>query len=356
MLNKNDKCEFIMNSNTDVNMSNWQVTHTLDTLTMVNNKFDILNMINKYLQRGIKKKNIFVTDKSFLINTNYKTYFTNDYELGSFNRSIHKMANLGRIISLEFNEELIQVNQLFKLYKQYSSIINTCVSTRLNTDSLEESYIILHQSNLETAMEELSVKAKRQLFNTLSLRIKPSDMEYSRAVEKMDRIKNNILNEFNRKVMSRNDTYEDFQTSFSRNDRPVVGIYDEEEHSFIIINANQMYQYGEEAENQLKLKSISKNSPVELIFIVTGTLLCFLGYLIKRDYEVNNKDVENEMLDYPQTDDEAVNNIIGNEDGNIINFQDVKIDNSVKKLAKINLEKLQDVVNKKKVDVKLDPK
>ena len=34
-----EKYEVVLKSATDINMSNWQITKTLDTMTMVNNKF-----------------------------------------------------------------------------------------------------------------------------------------------------------------------------------------------------------------------------------------------------------------------------------------------------------------------------
>ena len=73
MITKKDECIVDIRNNATVNMSNWQITHTLDTLTTVNNKFDILDKMNQIINQGIDKKNIFVTDKSFLISTNYKT-------------------------------------------------------------------------------------------------------------------------------------------------------------------------------------------------------------------------------------------------------------------------------------------
>ena len=75
MFGKEEKYEVHIKSMTDVNMSNWQITNMLDTLTMVNNKFDVLSNIVELLNAGVSKQNIFVTNKSFLFSTNYKTYF-----------------------------------------------------------------------------------------------------------------------------------------------------------------------------------------------------------------------------------------------------------------------------------------
>lgn len=51
-----EKYEVILESVTDINMSNWQITKTLNTMTMVNNKFVILSIINNLINEGVDKK------------------------------------------------------------------------------------------------------------------------------------------------------------------------------------------------------------------------------------------------------------------------------------------------------------
>ena len=63
MYSSSEKYEVIIKSVEDINMSNWQITKTLDTMTMVNNKFVILSTINNLINNGVDKKDIFVTDK-----------------------------------------------------------------------------------------------------------------------------------------------------------------------------------------------------------------------------------------------------------------------------------------------------
>ena len=118
MYSSGEKYEVVLKSVTDINMSNWQITKTLDTMTMVNNKFVILSIINNLINEGIDKKDIFVTDKSFLISTNYKTYFENGNEFWGKQKDIVKMYSLGRLISMEPNEDIFKMNCLFEFYKK----------------------------------------------------------------------------------------------------------------------------------------------------------------------------------------------------------------------------------------------
>lgn len=46
MITKKDECIVDIRNKASVNVSNWQITHTVDTLTTVNNKFAVLDKIN----------------------------------------------------------------------------------------------------------------------------------------------------------------------------------------------------------------------------------------------------------------------------------------------------------------------
>ena len=136
MISKKDECIVYIRNNASVNMSNWQITHTVDTLTMVNNKFDVLDKINMLINQGIDKQNIFVTDKSFLISTNYKTYFANGSFISNAGADIVKAANIGRIITMEYNSEISNINSLFEYYKKISSLVSRNYRCRLKSSFL----------------------------------------------------------------------------------------------------------------------------------------------------------------------------------------------------------------------------
>jgi hypothetical protein len=40
----------------NINMSNWQITHVVNSFTVANNKFDVLNKMNKLISDGMDKK------------------------------------------------------------------------------------------------------------------------------------------------------------------------------------------------------------------------------------------------------------------------------------------------------------
>lgn len=173
MITKNDECVVDIRNNAKVNMSNWQIAHTLDTLTMVNNKFDVLDKINVLINRGINKSNIFITDKSFLISTNYKTYFDNGYVINNEGTAIIKASNIGKIITMEYNPEISKINVLFEYYKKISSLIAKNHRCRLRSYFLSYAYDALENGDIGGACEVLKNGAIKQVEEIYEKYIRP---------------------------------------------------------------------------------------------------------------------------------------------------------------------------------------
>jgi hypothetical protein len=337
-------------------MSNWQITYTIDTLTTVNNKFDVLNKVNDLINQGISKKNIFVTDKSFLISTNYKTYFEKGDILDNTSSMITKVASIGRIITMEYNEDVVKINSLIEYYKKLNSIMNESLRCRLRGKYLSESYSLLFRNSLAEAYESLTKGAQQQITDIFEKYLSPDYKKMNRLLEKIEHEKDKQYSknkiQFERIAL---DSAKKFEHTFNRFDRPVLGIYDDLKHTFKIINTDQMYKNGEESDKQIKLKSMSKNSPVIITLIVTGTMLSFIGYLIFRDHKVNNETVDNEMLDIPQDSKEVINNIFCSSNGAIVNLDsnNKKLDPQLISIIEKNFNKLENITNNRKVTLEI---
>lgn len=124
---------------------------------------------------------------------------------------------------------------------------------------------------------------------------------------------------------------------------------------FEIINADQMYKNGEESAKRIKLRSISKNSPVLITLAVTGVMLVTMAYLTYREHTVDAQDIVDNMADIPQTNTEAIHNILSNEDGNMFSTEKMQenVDSFVESLAVKNMEKLERVTDKTRVHVEV---
>lgn len=356
LLNK-DIAELRIRSVETNDMSNWMITHTIDTLTTVNNKFDVLKKVNDLINKGIDKKNIFITDRSFLISTNYKTYFEKGNVLGNTANTIVKVANIGRIITMEYNEEIININCLLAYYKKITSILNRNLNCRLRGQYLEKSYNELFTSNLERALRILAVGAKQQVVDIYARYLNPDNNKMDKLIQEIYFEMDKSLGKGHANFQSlANNSVKKFAQNFKRFDRPILGIYHNTGHVFEIINADQMYKNGEESKNRIQLKSLSKNSPVLIALLVTGTMLGFLVYLAYRDHRVKNSDIEDNMLDIPQNTREVIENVLTNAAGEITYVEDGKkneLDPQVSFLAENNFNKLEIVINKKKVNLEI---
>lgn len=356
MYSNNDKYEIILRSASDVNMSNWQITKTLDTMTMVNNKFSILSTINKMISEGIDKKDIFVTDKSFLISTNYKTYFNKGNIFKGDEYGVIKMYSLGRLISMEPNEDIFKINCLFEMYKKLNSITNKHLKCRIRNIYLSKAFSTLFSENLDAAYEVLTEGTKNQINNIFERHLSPDYTRLRKIINEVEK-KAKVCGNQNKIKYEKKmyNTKKTFEYTFNRFDRPVVGIYNRDNHSIEIINSDQMYKNGEESEKQIKLNRITKNSPVLIALLVTGPMVGFLGYLLYRDHKVNTQLEAENMLDIPKSNEEAIGNILSPNNNGLIDIgQEKAVDSHVIELAKNNLNKLEMVTNKKNVHMEMN--
>lgn len=356
MITKKDECIVDIRNNASVNMSNWQITHTVDTLTTVNNKFAVLDKINTLINQGIDRSNIFVTDKSFLISTNYKTYFENGNIINNDGPAIVKAANIGRIITMDYNAEISKINALFEYYKKVSSLVAKNHRRRLRSYFLSEAYEALSYCDINEACEILRDGAIEQVTDIYDRYLVPD-------YKKRDALIQKIVGTYEKelpKIVKKNEENamkcrKKFEYCFERFDRPIVGIYYPDHRIFEIINSDQMYKNGEESANRIKLRSISKNSPVLITLAVTGVMLATIVYLAYREHTVDAQDMVDNMADIPQTNSEAIRNIFSSESGSMVSIEGERrtVDPFIENLAVKNMVKLERVTDKSRVRVEV---
>ncbi|EOT23390.1 hypothetical protein C805_03051 [Eubacterium sp. 14-2] len=352
----NDKTyEVILTSVADISMSNWQITKTVDMMTMVNNKFAILSKINKLLENGVNKKDIFVADRSFLISTSYRTYFEKGDTFFGSPQDVLKMCSLGRFYTMEPNEDICKINCLFGLHKKLNSILNNNLKCRIRSAYLAESFSVLFQKSLDQACEVLLDGVLEQVWEKFERGSFVEMEKWNKMIRELDKQKENALKrdrERFEKIMEESKIV--FASTYNRLERPVVGVYHQDVPSIEIINADQMFKNGEESETQIKLRRITKNSPVVIALLVTGPMAGFLGYLCYRDHKVNTQKASQNILDIPKDSNTAINNILGTDNGRLINTGNVNnIDSQVKEMAQHNLFRLENVTNRRVMEMEM---
>lgn len=344
----------IIRNTNDINMSNWQITHTVNTLTTVNNKFDILKRLNTYINLGIERKNIFIIDKSYLFTINYSTYFggQNINQGQAQNVDIEKIYNMGKLVSMECNEDIKNINILFEVNKKIGSILNRHFRCRLSKSYLNNAYKMLFEEGVSQAIDILYEGATEQISEIFARRIEPDYANMQIIIQECNDVKKD-KRIFSKYYQEKSEYEHKFEYYFNSCARPIIGIYDDELHSFLIINADHIYQSGEEAESQIKLNSITKNSPVLLAFTVVGVMGSVMGYLAYRNHKVNTVVDNSDIFDVPSDRKEALKNIIKSEDNNMLNddTNNTKVDNKILGLAVYTYGKLEGVTDNKRVKI-----
>lgn len=117
--------EVTIQSLENYNMSNWEATHTFDTLNTGNNKVNILKYISEYLNTGGEENSIFIFSSSFKISSNYSRYFNNG-NLLSLNSldDLQNITYMGKIIPYKYNEDLANIQHLLDEYKSLNYMLD----------------------------------------------------------------------------------------------------------------------------------------------------------------------------------------------------------------------------------------
>lgn len=301
--------KLIIQSNTNANMSNWQIAHMMNVLTTANNKFDVLNKMNSYILNGIDKSNIFIMDRSYSFYSGYATYFgenqINNDGMGQVD--IVKLGNMGFLVPLYECQRIEEINQLLLIYKAIVSFFRKRYHCKFRDNALKESYIRLQIHGINDAIDILISIAKQQIADIYERRLSPQDSDLQNDIRDCE----TLLNKKMRRMGS-------FYYYFKTNARPIIGFLEESSGYFSIINADQLYKNGEEAKNQIKLNEITKNSPVMMSFLLAGAMASVMMYLTSREMSIDKRYIESE--------DEAIRNIVGTvseKDNSIICDQDV---------------------------------
>lgn len=302
-----------INSLENVNMSNWEITHTLDSLNSSNNKLNILEEISIYLNNGGKQENIFILDQSFNIKTNYKEYFKNGSRLSINDEAdLKKMIFMGNIVPFYFNDKLCKLQFIMDTYRKLNLELNRMVRNKLPNGILEMSVNNLCDSEIEKSIENLYIKSK-EVIDSICTNSKIYDQEkYQEFIKRLDKIYSSQQNSYDEyMIKSRDCVNSSFKDIFKTRSRPIVGIYHEETNQFEIVNYYQMYMKGELSKKDLRLNMITKNSPVMILVAAVGLMASTMIYLAIREHNVSDEnEYDVEELNIPETEYDLVTTLL----------------------------------------------
>lgn len=83
------------------------------------------------------------------------------------------MYSLGRLISMEPNEDIYRINCLFEFYKKLNSITNKYMKCRIRSIYLSDSFSVLFNGSVEQSYEILLDGVKEQVYDVFERHIFP---------------------------------------------------------------------------------------------------------------------------------------------------------------------------------------
>lgn len=326
--------QFKIESTTIYNMSNWEATHTYDTLNSANNKNNILKQLATYLNDNHPKNCIFIFSSSFKMTNNYTNYFNNGNILSlNILDDLQNIMYLGKIIPFEYNEELSNIQYVLDSYKSLNSIVENYKNTRnriikyVSIDLI--SYInLISEKCIPEILEDMFLNFKNSLAQSSKYTALGEKTIYDEAQKKLFKKYNILLSRYNNYISSCNSNSNSrFLSIFSSFSRPIIGIYNSSNKTIQIVNSDQMYQKGEHCQDELGLVSITRNSPIKITVNTVGIMYDIFENIIATYYSQNG--VQAPL----KNDNELISDIFNSTDSDI------------NTLAKKVLEKIKNVTN-----------
>lgn len=251
----------------------WEITNFVSRVSTYMYKIEILNTIALAINQGVERKNIFVLDKAYKLNGNYKNFSSIDLNT----RDINKVYAIGKPQSMEPNKDLIEIKYLFEILNKVNKVLYQFGNKRINKLDRLDAYKIMKQEGFLQALTFISEKAKDKIDDEDFLRASKkvdsecaktlkiyqkylSDMAYFEMLEvKLE--KKNVEDFTEAEQEIEKNYYKNFYEYLFRLPRPVVGIYYKKKNIFVILCSDH-FDSNINKNTKIDLKNITQNSPI----------------------------------------------------------------------------------------------
>ena len=297
---------FLRNSIERINP--WEITNFVSRISTYMYKIEVLNTIALAINCGVEKKNIFVLDKAYKLNGNYRYFST--VHLNSM--EINSIYSIGKPIGMEPNDELMEMKYLFEILYKVNQVLYQFGRKRINKLDRVEAYCEMTENGFLSAVEfvinkakkkiddEDRIKAERKLVSESEKIVKKYTgfLMNKRYFDKVDaKLNGNDIEEISdmeRKIEK--EYYKKFYEYIFVLPRPVVGIYEPEGRKIIILCADH-FDSSINKNTKIDLKSITQNSPI-LGEIEAGLeILALKKDEERKELEIQKLEKENMILD-----------------------------------------------------------
>lgn len=279
----------------DTLYTNWQISKLSNDFSEFYYKSVLLHDISVHLNQGVRKNDVIIFNSSIKINNQYTKYRIPELDL-NIPTDVVKYYHLGSPISLFPNKQVLVLHEFFEAYRVYFSIISKYkLNLGSKRDDLSELFDIsrefsdvLNFTFVEFFSEkiadnnELESDNKRKCLQEIHSKFKIRDNELIES-----------LNNFDEKQSSKQ-----FDYIFKRFERPIIGIRMEDDKIKLLGNeffVQSKFTYSN--DRFLETKSISQNSPLEMILAMSPIVIPSLWLILREIREVKNIQNQNGQLD-----------------------------------------------------------
>lgn len=293
--------------NSDERLNPWEITNFISRVSTYMYKIEILNTIALAINQGIEKKNIFVLDRAYKLNGKYENF--SEIYLNTI--AINSVYAIGKPISMEPNQDLVEIKYLFEILYKLNKILYQYSKKRITKQDRVEAYETLSKRGFSNAIEFICEKARNKVENeewtAIGARIEKecskvlmsyrdffSEKEYFGKVEKQLE-KGNIeeLTEYEKGLEKK--YYKKFYEHIFILPRPVIGIYSENQKKFVILCADH-FDNSINKNTKIDLKEITQNSPI-MAEIEAGFQILALKRDEKRKQEIHEMEKRKNELE-----------------------------------------------------------
>lgn len=297
----------------------WEITNFISRVTTYMYKIEMLNTIALAINQGVERKNIFVLDKAYKLNGNYKYFSTVNLDTLDLN----KIYAIGMPHSMEPNQDLAEIKFLFEILYKLNQVLYQYGKRRINKWDRLDAYQIMRREDFLSVIDYLSEKTKCKL----------DDQDYLKAGKKIETECTKIKKKYNaylsdqlffervtaklenKNVEAMTDTEREIEENYFKKfyeylfilPRPVVGIYYKSSNEMQILCADH-FDCSVNHNTKIDLKSITQNSPIMAEIEAGCEILALkkeeerkkeLHALEKRkaELEIAKKEKENALLD-----------------------------------------------------------
>lgn len=283
--------------NSEERLNPWEITNFVSRVSTYMYKIEMLNTIALAINQGIEKKNIFVLDRAYKLNGNYKDF--SEIDLNTL--AINSVYAIGKPVSMEPNQDLVEIKYLFESLYRVNKILYRFARKRITKEDRLDAYSVLKQKGFSAALNFIIDKAKKKINDEERLNVSKNvetecskvfrkyqeylvDQEHFEDIEaKLEKSNYEELTELEKRVEK--NYYKKFYEHIFMLPRPVVGIYIKEENKFSILCGDH-FDSNINKNTKIDLKSITQNSPIAAI-VESGCQILALGKEEKRKEELH---------------------------------------------------------------------